>query len=58
MSTQNTTAVVLGDTRELLLQEHTDTVVDETVTALIREAQRTIKTLGQHTHDHRQPKPT
>lgn len=58
MSTQNTTAVVLDDTRELLLQEHTDTVVDETVAALIREAQRTIETLGQPKHDHRQPKPT
>src|SRR5579872_3022265 len=58
MSTQNTTAVVLDDTRELLLREHTDTLVDETVDALIREAEHVTETLGQPKHDHRQTKPT
>ena len=51
MSTQNTTAGVLEDTRESRLRDQTDTLVVETADALIREAERASEPLVQ-------PKPT
>ena len=57
MSTQNTTAVVLEDTKESRLPEPTDALLDETADALIREAERATETLVQSRRDEGQPKP-
>jgi hypothetical protein len=51
MSTRNTTAAVLEDTRESRLRDQTDTLVVETADALIREAEGATEPLVQ-------PKPT
>lgn len=57
MSTQNTTAVVLDDTRESRLRERTDALLDEPAETLIREAECATETLVQPKRDERQPKP-
>ena len=58
MSTRNTTAAVLEDTRESRRRDQTDTLVVETADALIREAERATEPLVQPRRDQRQPKPT
>lgn len=58
MSTRNTTAAVLEDTRESRLRDQTDTLVVETADALIREAEGAAEPLVQPRRDQRQPKPT
>jgi hypothetical protein len=58
MSTRNTTAGVLEDTRESRLHDHADTLVVERAEALIREVERPTEPLVEPGHDQRQRKPT